>query len=61
MRESILKQIEHTREKMIQSALDHGFKDVNTIRLSKRLDRLLNLYQFKNLHQNNIKLRIVKN
>lgn len=47
MPESILEQVELTREKMIKSALENGFGDVNTIRLSKKLDRLLNSYQLK--------------
>jgi hypothetical protein len=45
--ESILEQVELTREKMIKSALENGFGNVNTIRLSKKLDRLLNIYQLK--------------
>ncbi|WP_075617374.1 aspartyl-phosphate phosphatase Spo0E family protein [Paenisporosarcina indica] len=55
MPESILKQLENTREKMIQSALENGFRDVNTIRLSKELDRLLNLYQFKDFPEKKLK------
>ena len=47
MSESILEQVEHTREKMIQSALKNGFGNVHTIRLSKKLDKLLNAYQLK--------------
>ena len=61
MPESLLKQVEYTREQMIQSALENGFGDVNTIRLSKKLDRLLNLYQFKDFHSQNIKMKLVKN
>jgi len=59
--ESILKQVEHTREKMIQSALENGFGDANTIRLSKKLDRLLNLYQFRNFPHKTTKMKLVKN
>ncbi|EPD52011.1 aspartyl-phosphate phosphatase Spo0E family protein [Paenisporosarcina sp. FSL H8-0542] len=47
MPESILEQVELTREKMIKSALENGFGNVHTIRLSKKLDRLLNIYQLK--------------
>lgn len=48
MTESLLKEVEHTREKMIKSALQYGYSNVNTIRLSKKLDRLLNVYQLHN-------------
>ena len=61
MPESLLKQVEFTREQMIQSALENGFGDVNTIRLSKKLDRLLNLYQFRDYHNKKIKMKLVKN
>ncbi len=47
MQESILEQVEHIREKMIQSALKHGFSDAHTIQLSEKLDHLLNAYQKK--------------
>lgn len=61
MPETILKQLESTREKMIQSALENGFGDANTIRLSKKLDRLLNLYQFKDFPKKNIKMKLIRN
>lgn len=46
---------------MIQSALENGFGHVNTIRLSKKLDRLLNLYQFKDFPEKNMKMKLIRN
>ncbi len=46
MSDTILKKLEVTREKMIQSGLEKGFLNDETIRLSEKLDQLLNLYQF---------------
>lgn len=45
MLESIMKQVEVKREKMIESALEKGVLDKGTIRLSKELDELLNEYR----------------
>ncbi len=45
MTESLLKQVEITREAMIQSAIENGFSNSKTIQLSKKLDQLLNIYQ----------------
>ncbi|MCM3358981.1 MULTISPECIES: aspartyl-phosphate phosphatase Spo0E family protein [unclassified Psychrobacillus] len=42
MMESILKRLEYTREKMIQSAIENGVTNRETIRLSEELDHLLN-------------------
>lgn len=47
MCESILKRVENIREEMIQSALDKGISDQHTILLSKKLDKLLNEFQYK--------------
>ena len=44
MEKGILKQVELTRTLMIQSGLKHGFQNVKTIQLSRRLDELLNEY-----------------
>ncbi|WP_019416127.1 aspartyl-phosphate phosphatase Spo0E family protein [Paenisporosarcina sp. TG20] len=52
MPQSLLEQVEHTREKMIQLALEKGFGDVDTIQLSEKLDQLLNAYQLKNSKTN---------
>lgn len=46
MSDTLLKKLEITREKMIQSGLEKGFLNDETIRLSEKLDQLLNLYQF---------------
>ena len=48
MSESILKKLEITREKMIRSGIENGISNVETIRLSKKLDQLLNDYQMQN-------------
>ena len=52
MLESILNQMEYTREKMIQSAVENGVANRETIRLSEELDRLLNEFhcQVNQLH-----------
>ncbi len=52
MTESILEELEITREKMIQSALEKGFGNVNTIQLSEKVDQLLNAYHRKNYPEN---------
>lgn len=52
MTESILEELEQTREKMIKSALENGFGNVNTIRLSEKLDQLLNAYHRENYPEN---------
>lgn len=39
-----LKQLERTRERMIQSGLKKGLLNAETIRLSKELDHLMNIY-----------------
>ncbi|WP_391208226.1 aspartyl-phosphate phosphatase Spo0E family protein [Psychrobacillus sp. L4] len=46
MLESILKRVEYTREKMIQSATEKGVSNLETIRLSEELDQLLNEFQY---------------
>lgn len=46
----ILKKLENTREKMIQCGLEKGFLNDETIRLSRKLDQLLNLYQLENVN-----------
>ncbi len=47
MSEVVLKKLEQTREKMIQCGLEKGFLNAETIRLSRKLDDLLNLYQLQ--------------
>ena len=42
MMESIIKRLEYTREKMIQSAIENGVTNRETIRLSEEIDHLLN-------------------
>ncbi len=55
MLESILNQLEYTREKMIQSAVENGVANRETIRLSEELDRLLN--EFHSQVNNKIHLK----
>lgn len=49
MSELVLQKLEKTREKMIQCGLEKGFLNDETIRLSRKLDDLLNLYQHQEL------------
>ncbi|MBQ0139562.1 MAG: aspartyl-phosphate phosphatase Spo0E family protein [Kurthia sp.] len=49
MSEVVLKKLEQTREKMIQCGLENGFLNDETIRLSRKLDQLLNLYQLESV------------
>ncbi|MEO4054303.1 aspartyl-phosphate phosphatase Spo0E family protein [Solibacillus sp. CAU 1738] len=44
MDKGFLKQLERTREMMIQSGLKKGLLNAETIRLSKELDHLMNKY-----------------
>jgi hypothetical protein len=60
--ESILDELELTREKMIKSALENGFGNVNTIQLSEKLDQLLNAYHRKNYPNNpTYNMKLIKN
>ncbi|MET0786872.1 MAG: aspartyl-phosphate phosphatase Spo0E family protein [Paenisporosarcina sp.] len=62
MTESLLKQVELTREAMIKSAIDNGFGNAKTIQLSKKLDQLLNIYQLpKALKHSKGKSVVLKN
>ncbi|PUB17989.1 aspartyl-phosphate phosphatase Spo0E family protein [Paenisporosarcina sp. OV554] len=62
MTESILEELEQTREKMIKSALENGFGNVNTIQLSEKVDQLLNAYHRKNYPENpTYNLNLIKN
>lgn len=45
MVEKLLRELELTREKMIQAALEKGVSHKETIQLSEQLDRLLNEYE----------------
>jgi hypothetical protein len=60
--ESLLKQVELTREAMIKSAIENGFGNSKTIQLSKKLDQLLNIYQLpKTLNHSKVKSVSMKN
>ncbi|WP_303981833.1 aspartyl-phosphate phosphatase Spo0E family protein [Niallia circulans] len=43
--DSLLKDIENLRQLMIKVAFEEGLTSINTIKLSRRLDFLLNKYQ----------------
>jgi len=43
--EKLLKKLEQTREKMIYSGIKNGLLSPKTIRLSERLDQLINEYE----------------
>ena len=40
----LLQKVEHTRKLMVKSGIQNGLLDNKTIKLSERLDELLNLY-----------------
>lgn len=48
--ENLLKKLEHTRELMIQSGMRNGLQNPKTIRLSQKLDQLLNRYEKELFH-----------
>lgn len=43
--QDILKELEDTRELMIQSGMKNGLQNPKTIRLSRQLDELMNRYE----------------
>ena len=43
MEKNLLKKLEETRQLMIESGMVNGLQNPKTIRLSKKLDRLMNL------------------
>lgn len=45
MDKCILKQLEQTRQLMIQAGMKYGLQNIRTINLSKQLDTLLNEYE----------------
>lgn len=45
MEKAILQQLELRRQKMIDCGLQYGFQNEKTIRHSRQLDRLINLYE----------------
>ena len=47
----ILDKMEKTRELMIKSGIENGLQNVKTIRLSRKLDELLNLYDKEKQNQ----------
>jgi len=42
--EELLIQLEHLRERMIRSGLEHGLQAPKTVQLSKQLDKIINQY-----------------
>ncbi|MDM5332541.1 aspartyl-phosphate phosphatase Spo0E family protein [Ureibacillus composti] len=56
--QDILKELEDTRELMIQSGMKNGLQNPKTIRLSRQLDELMNRYEKEIVSsQYNIKTR----
>lgn len=47
MRNDLLKKLEKTRQLMIKSGVENGLQNPETIRLSKKLDRLMNEFEVK--------------
>lgn len=61
MKGTLLKDIEDTRAEMIETALEKGISNAETIRLSKQLDHLLNMYSLSNrLKQSQKKYKLRK-
>lgn len=50
---TILDKVEEVREKMIQSGIENGLQNITTIKLSHKLDALLNLYDKCQVTQGN--------
>ena len=48
MEKNLLKKLEQTRQLMIESGIENGLQNPKTIRLSKRLDQLMNQYDGEN-------------
>lgn len=48
MDKGILKEIEDLRFQLVQSAQSHGFTAQKTVKVSQRLDELLNTYLYLN-------------
>ncbi|MEG0260987.1 MAG: aspartyl-phosphate phosphatase Spo0E family protein [Lysinibacillus sp.] len=48
----LLIQMEQTREMMIRSGVENGLQNDETIKLSRKLDKLMNLYYEKKLFEN---------
>lgn len=53
MENSLLKKLEQTRQLMIESGMENGLQNPKTIRLSKRLDQLMNQYDDENYEKEN--------
>ncbi|MFP3918719.1 aspartyl-phosphate phosphatase Spo0E family protein [Lysinibacillus telephonicus] len=53
MENNLLKKLEQTRQLMIESGIENGLQNPKTIRLSKRLDQLMNQYDGENYRKIN--------
>ena len=60
MDKGILKQLEQTRELMIECGLKYGFQNTKTIQLSKRLDELLNEYDMLTIDEKEDEIELKK-
>ncbi|MBU5266487.1 aspartyl-phosphate phosphatase Spo0E family protein [Virgibacillus proomii] len=49
--DNLLKRIEFLRNKMTMVALEKGFTNLESIKISQELDRLLNLYENIKQHE----------
>ena len=56
----LLQQMEQTREMMIRSGVENGFQNVNTLRLSRQLDQLINIYYEEQFLTESVQLKSIK-
>ena len=56
----LLQQMEQTREMMIRSGVENGFQNVKTLRLSRQLDQLINIYYEEHFLSESVPLECIK-
>ena len=56
----LLQQMEQTREMMIRSGVEKGFQNANTLRLSRQLDQLINIYYEEQFLTESVPLKCIK-
>lgn len=56
----LLKQMEQTREMMIRSGVENGLQNANTLRLSRQLDQLINIYYEEQFLTESVPLKCIK-
>ncbi|MFC7685601.1 aspartyl-phosphate phosphatase Spo0E family protein [Ureibacillus sp. GCM10028918] len=52
MAKDLLKELEKKRQLMIQSGIEYGLQNPETIRISKELDHLINEFEVKYANEN---------